>query len=172
MAQRVELSAEDREELAYKLICWMKKWGLWEDTTLFSRETNYSSDIISKLARPGWRGWEDVWTSPYTGEFREELDTAQFLVECSRTLETLLEFKLYAAEFDSLPADTQTALLRRTDLFEACVDWYGEYLESGGGVMIRNLIPLMNIGYWSQSTGMTSSFGCLWITCMRRCAAV
>ena len=133
MAQRVELSAEDREELAYKLICWMKKWGLWEDTTLFSRETHYSSGIISKLARPGWRGWEDVWTSPYTGEFREELDTDQFLVDCSYTLETLLEYKLYAAEFGSLPADTQTALLRRTDLFEACVDWYGEYLESGGG---------------------------------------
>lgn len=133
MAQRVELSAEDREELAYKLICWMKKWGLWDHTTLFSRETHYSSGIISKLARPGWRGWEDVWTSPYTGEFREKLDTDQFLVDCNYTLGTLLEYKLYAAEFDSLPADTQTALLRRTDLFEACVDWYGEYLESGGG---------------------------------------
>lgn len=133
MAQRVELSAEDREELAYKLICWMKKWGLWDHTTLFSRETHYSSGIISKLAQPGWRGWEDVWTSPYTGEFREKLDTDQFLVDCNYTLGTLLEYKLYAAEFDSLPADTQTALLRRTDLFEACVDWYGEYLESGGG---------------------------------------
>ena len=51
MAQRVELSAEDREELAYKLICWMKKWGLWDHTTLFSRETHYSSGIISELAR-------------------------------------------------------------------------------------------------------------------------
>lgn len=32
MAQRVELSAENREELAYKLICWMEKRGLWEYT--------------------------------------------------------------------------------------------------------------------------------------------
>lgn len=138
MAQRVELSAEDREELAYKLICWMKKWGLWEYTTLFSRETCYSSGIISELARPGWRSWEDVWTAPlseeFTEEFREDLDTVQFLVDCGGTsLETLLESKLYAAEFGSLPADAQTALLRRTDLLEACVDWYGEYLESGMG---------------------------------------
>lgn len=59
----------------------------------------------------------------FTEEFREDLDTVQFLVDCGGTsLETLLESKLYAAEFGSLPADAQTALLRRTDLFEACVD--------------------------------------------------
>lgn len=51
MAQRVELSAENREELAYRLICWMEKRGLWEYTPLFSRETCYSSGIISELAR-------------------------------------------------------------------------------------------------------------------------
>lgn len=137
MAQSVELSAEDRGELAYKLICWMKKWGLWEYTTLFSREICYSSGSISKLARPGWRGWADVWTAPlseeFTEEFREELDTVQLLVDCGGPLEALLESKRYTAEFYRLPADAQAALLRRTDLFEACVDWYGEYLERGMG---------------------------------------
>ena len=171
MAQRVELSAEDREELAYKLICWMKKWGLWDHTTLFSRETHYSSGIISKLARPGWRGWEDVWTSPYTGEFREELDTDQFLSIVAILWKLCLNTNCMPLSL----AASRRIPRQRCSAAQTCLRpvWIGmaNILKAEGVLMIRNLIPLMNIGYWSQSTGMTSNFGCLGITCMRRWTA-
>lgn len=138
------LSAEQLEELVYKVICWMKKWGLWDFSTIFSRGKAFSSyhkraDYFGTAERKqsGWRGWEDVWVWGYgleeMGEdLQDILDCYALAIECGDSLDLLLEQGIYTAEFDSLPDAAQICLLRHMALFESCEQWWHDiYLEEG-----------------------------------------
>lgn len=143
MTTRNELSAEELEELVYKVICWMKQWALWDSPTIYSRGKAFSAfsemaDFLGMAERKqsGWRGWEDVWVWGYGLEelegLRDALDLFALAIECGDSLDLLLEQGIYAAEFDSLPDAAQICLLRHMALFESCEDWwYSEYLENG-----------------------------------------
>lgn len=145
MTERNRLSEEELEELAYKVICWMKKWVLWDSVMIFSRGKAFSSfpDGLGMAGRKqaGWRDWEDVWVWSYgpkelrkvfLDDFVHDLDRYALTIECGERLADLFTVGIYAADFDSLPDAAQVCLLRHMALFESCEDWwYSIYLEEG-----------------------------------------
>lgn len=138
------LSAEELEDLVYKIICWMKKWALWDSSTIYSRGKAFSSyhkraDYFGMAERKqsGWRGWEDVWVWDYGFEelgedLQDKLDLFALVIECGSSLIDLLEQGIYTADFYSLPDAARICLLRNIYLFESSESWWYEaYLKDG-----------------------------------------
>ncbi len=138
---------EELEELVAQIVCWLKKWAFWDDSsTIYSREKAFSgfsgmADFFGMAERKqsGWRNQEDVWAWDY--RFEELGENLQMLLnelgyvlvmDCSDSLSRLFAQGTYSADFDSLPDAAQVSLLHRMDLFELCEDWwYERYLEEG-----------------------------------------
>lgn len=134
--------AKELEGSAYEIICWLKKWGMW-DATIYSGGKRFSSFHVGKEQEiSGWRGLADVWVAPCRAEdcdeyFQYMLNENMFTIDIGLGIDLLnLLFKrgLYAADFDCLPDDAQMFILRHINLFESCVNWYDEYLECGEGL--------------------------------------
>lgn len=125
----------------YEVICWMKKWALWKDSTIFSRGKAFSSSPemadylgIAERKQSGWRNWEDVWVWDYGLEelgkgLQEILDWYDLAIECD---ETLMVEEIYTADFYSLPDAARICLLHNIYLFESSEEWWHDaYLEDG-----------------------------------------
>lgn len=134
------LSEKGLEELVYKVICWMKKWALWDSSLIFSRGKAFSSfremaDFFGTAERNqfGWRNWEDVWVWDYgfeelSQDLQETLELFVLAIECGGTLAE----GIYTADFDRLPDAAQICLLRNIYLFESSESWWYEaYLTEG-----------------------------------------
>lgn len=132
------LTPEEREELVFQIISWLKKWGLWEEVRLYTADTCYSSSgDTEEPSQCGWRGWTDVWVSPrgevFCEEFRKETGGVQILMDYdSLPLESLFESGTYSADFDALPDAARITLFRNINLFTlwkeqlGVDDWYQE----------------------------------------------
>lgn len=144
MTTRDGLSAEELEDLVYKVICWLKKWVLWDGCVIFSRGKAFSSynerehyREMAERKQSGWRNWEDVWVWDYGFEelcqdLQDVLDEDVLAIECGGTLQTMLLEKIYTADFYSLPDAARICLLRNIYLFESSESWWYEaYLKDG-----------------------------------------